>query len=237
MGDLQASRTKPRKRGGPPTTLGAVGLPEALEDLGARLLASVSDEDVAAYDAERERERRLERMRDASVLDVLPPEVVALCAHDQLRASAALTHVRRWVAYQRGERKRGDKPILALIGDMGRGKTVAAAWLLASEGGRYVEAEDLSRMQSAKWGDDRDAYRRILSTGVLVVDELGTEGDARPSIHDVVNRRQGRRLTLLLGNLSKQALKDRLDPRTWDRMRTCAAVIEVHGESMRKGEP
>jgi DNA replication protein DnaC len=221
-------RTARRMRGSDPAEHASAELGGLL----ARCLAAVSDDEVLAYERERERDRRMERMRDANVLDVLPPAMVALVATDRLEPSTALDIVRRWTAYQA---TRGDKCVLALLGDMGRGKTVAAAWLLAAEGGLYVEAEELSRLHAAKWGDERVRYERLTRAGVLVVDELGTEDDARGAMRDVINRRQGRRLTLLLGNLSKPDLKARLDPRTWDRLRTCAVVTEVQGESMRRG--
>jgi DNA replication protein DnaC len=204
----------------------------AIEELAERCLATVSDRELADYERERERDRRLERMRDAWVVDVLPPPMVGRIANDKLEPSAALDTVRRWAAYQAS---RGDKCVLALLGDMGRGKTIAAAWLLAAEGGLYIEAEELSRLHAAKWGDERVRFERICRAGVLVVDELGTEEDSRAALRDVVNRRQGKRLTLLLGNLSREDFQKRLDPRTWDRLRTCAVIAEVQGDSMRRG--
>jgi DNA replication protein DnaC len=207
-----------------------------VEELAERCLATVSEHELAAYDRERERERRLERLRDAGVLDVVTPDMVTALAFDRLENSKALDMVKRWAAYQRAAtRVGGDKCVMALLGDMGRGKTIAAAWLLAAEGGLYVEAEELSRLHAAKWGDERVRYERLTRAGVLVVDELGTEEDSRAALRDIINRRQGRRLTLLLGNLSREDFQARLDPRTWDRLRTCAVIAEVQGESMRKG--
>jgi hypothetical protein len=200
--------------------------------LAERALAGVGEAELAAYDSQRERERRLERLRDAGVLDVLPPAMVAALAHDRVSGTPALGYVRRWAAYQRTD---GAKPVLALVGTMGLGKTVAGAWLLASEGGLYVEADELVRLHSAQWGPERKRYERLVRTGALVIDELHTEVDSRAAMRDVVNRRQGRRLTLVLGNLNRRDLEARLDPRTWDRMRACSVVIELHGESLRRG--
>jgi hypothetical protein len=203
-----------------------------IEGLVARGIATVSDAEVLAYERGRERDRRLERMRDAGVLDVLPPAMVAAVAHDRLEPTSALDLVRRWAAYQA---TKGDRPVLALLGDMGRGKTCSSAWLLAAEGGLYVKAGELARLHAAQWGDEVARYERLARAGVLVVDEFGTEKDSRSALFDIIDRRQGRRMTLLLGNLSREDFKARVDPRTWDRLRTCAVVTEVQGESMRKG--
>lgn len=219
------------------------------QDTAARLAAAivraqgwVSDEEVSAYERTRERERRAERMRDGGVIDVLTPELIGRVALDALEQTEALDMVRRWVAYQRGPSEtralHGEKPVFALVGNMGRGKTVAAAWLIANEGGRYISSERLSRLQAARFGDEQGLCRRTLSTGVLAIDEIGFEenhGHATAALFDAVNERQGRRLTLLLGNLSKADLAARLGRRTVDRMRTCGNVFELAGDSMRSG--
>jgi hypothetical protein len=217
--------------------------PASLRSVLARISESapwVSDEEVARYERGRRIDERTERLRLSGVLDVLPTSVAEAVARERLDATRALDVVRRWAAYQRGTpRPRDPRPVLVLMGDMGRGKTVAAASLLASESGRYVSAEELCRLHAARWGDDREIYQRLMRSGVLVVDEVGTEENpriAQAAIHEVVDKRQGERLTLLLGNMDPAALQARLDARTWDRLRQLGTMVEVEGESLRRGD-
>lgn len=196
-----------------------------------------SDADLAAYERERELDRRRDRLDASGILEHLPSTVAARVARATLDPTQALDVARRWRVYQAGDRASGSKPLLALLGPMGCGKTVAAADLLAAEGGRYVQAEDLCRLHSARFGAERAEYLRTVRLGVLVVDEVGTEEDAdrsRAMLHELVDRRLGR-MTLVLGNVTRPALASRLDPRTLDRMRECAVVRELAGASMRQG--
>jgi DNA replication protein DnaC len=222
--------------------------PQSLEDALGRFMAKLDDicvtpEQDAAYRASQAHRVREEQLRASGFEDVLRAEMWEAAAEGLLGAdshtSEALEVVRRWAVYQSGERARGSRPVLCLVGERGRGKTVAAAWLALAEGGRYVEAEELCRLYATKWGPDRERYQDLVGKRVLIVDEIGTEADPRTSvaaIHDVVNRRQGaRKMTLLMGNMSKRQLVERYDARTIDRLREVGAVIEVQGESMRRG--
>ncbi len=253
-GELVRRQVPMKGRRGGPLVPSAESLEDVLRSAAERGVTPwVSDEEVARYEAGRERQRRAERIRDSGIAEHLTEEMLDAVARDALDATEALEWTRRWVAYQRGEeRKRGPRPILTLIGERGRGKTIAAAWLLASEGGRYVHAEELCRLHAARFGPEREECARILRTGVLVVDELGTEEDrarAAAMLYDVVDRRQGRKLTLLLGNMTVRRptkdgepdlsapapLVERYDARTLDRMRQIAGVVELEGASLRRG--
>lgn len=198
----------------------------------------VSDDEVARYEAERDRDQRLRLLHDLGLAGRLTARMVRALAADRLDATEALDTVRRWVAYASGPQPRGPRPILALIGEMGRGKTVAAAWLAVHEAARYVEAEELVRLASARFGEERQAWDRIVSARTLVVDEVGTEDDkgrARAAYRRLIDQRHDR-LTLLSGNVSRAELRALLDPRTVDRVREMGAVVELEGESMRTGD-
>lgn len=200
---------------------------------------AASDDEVRRYQLELERNERRNRIINSGIADVLTPQVIDAVVMDRLQSTDSLEVVRQWRVYQRTPGIERSVPICAVIGTMGLGKTVAAAWLLSREGGRYIEAEELCKLHSAKWGEERALYQRVLSTGVLVVDELGTESDHRvamAALHDVVNKRQGKTATLLLGNLDIDELQRRYDARTIDRLREASRVIEVAGESMRRGQ-
>lgn len=211
--------------------------PELRAVMGGLGAAIASDEQIAAYEAERELEQRRERVIASGVDEHLPPEMVEAVVRRKLRRTEALVTARDWVTYQRGEKAHGDRPVLALLGNIGRGKTVAAAWLLAAEGGAYIQAEDLCRLQSARFGPERAEYLRLLRLRTLVVDEVGTEEDAeraKATLHDVIDRRMARR-TLLLGNVDAKGLRARMDPRTVDRINVCGVLRELAGSSMRGG--
>lgn len=233
-GRPQAPRPEAR-RGGPP---------QSLEDALRRVVTGevtpwATDEEIALYEAAKARRERHERVIALGLDQMLTDDGIAAAVDDAFAATVALDRVRRWVAYQAGERTHGSKPVVVLLGPPGVGKTVAAAWLLLAEGGRYVSASELAVLHSARWGAERERYQSLLGSRVLVVDEIGTEADrsAAAAIHEVIDRRQASpRLTLLLGNIRKRQLAERYDARTLDRLRACATVIELTGQSMRRGQ-
>lgn len=207
-------------------------------DIGALIPGDfpvATEDDLAAYERERECDRRRERLDASGVSECLTSDALALVVADRLRPTRAVEAARRWLAYQASVRKAGSRPVLALFGGIGCGKTVAAASVLAAEGGRYVQAEDLCRLHAARFGSEAAEFRRLMRLGVLVVDELGTEESAEraaATLHEVVDRRQSKR-TLLLGNLTKASFAERLDARTVDRLRVGGVVIDVSGGSLR----
>jgi DNA replication protein DnaC len=131
-----------------------------------------------------------------------------------------------------------------LLGGVGSGKTVAAAWAVASYarrsmGAKYDKMRDVANLYRAGFGDDLKAFERMLRVPLLVIDELTTERDAdlgKAALHEVVDERASRDLrTLLLANRTKDEIRDRYDARTIDRLRECAAVVTLADKSMRKG--
>lgn len=235
---LNAART--HRPGSSPRRSAPQSLQDALRRVETgQVVPWASDEEIGRYEAARARRERADRIEQLGLGQLLADDALTALADDALASTEALDRVRRWVAYQAGPRARGSRPIVLLLGPPGIGKTVAAAWLLLSEGGRYVHASELAVLHGARWGAERARYEQLLAARVLVVDELGTEGDrhALAAIHDVVDRRQSApRLTLLLGNLRRSELRQRYDARTIDRLRAVATVIELEGESMRRGQ-
>jgi DNA replication protein DnaC len=90
---------------------------------------------------------------------------------------------------------------------------------------------------AASFGEERQRYEQAVRTELLVVDEVGTEQrEAKAAIQDVLDDRiGGKRRTLLISNLSKAALLERLDERTVDRLRELGVIVELAGKSMRSG--
>lgn len=104
----------------------------------------------------------------------------------------------------------GTEAIVAMCGNQGRGKTIAACYAIARLGGYYTRAPDWTR---------RGAIDLELAAGapVLVIDQFGREdwGDsdwARSHLENVLDTRfQRRRVTFIVGNLTWTAFKARMD--------------------------
>lgn len=114
-----------------------------------------------------------------------------------------------------------DKAILVLSGNVGTGKTVAAAWACAWNGGRFVKAIDIVR---AGVYSDHTWLRQVWRSNVLVVDDVGTEpldanGWSLSAIGSLFDERyDGSRKTVVTTNLQAQEFKIRYGPRVWRRV-------------------
>jgi DNA replication protein DnaC len=183
---------------------------ERILERGLELI--VDDTKLARFHAEQAQNDRRERLEASGISERLDGRGAQAIVDDAPQATRALELVQAWLISPR--------PMLVLLGEPGQGKTVAAAWGLARIQGRYVRAQDLCDMR-ANWRE-RNTYRYHLRTGMLVLDELGTERDesaARDTLQDVVDARQRLpRRTLILGNLTKAQLVERYDKRTLSRL-------------------
>lgn len=209
-----------------------MGEVRSLSEVLAETEASLATpEEVARWEREQIEQHRSDSLRMSGVLDVLALSGADAVIRDVCTVTPAMRLVREWLATKR--------PVLALFGDKGLGKTVAAAWALARVPGRYAEAAALCTARTADYGAPSDWYEKSVRAGLLVVDELGLEPDATvaaAALHDVINRRQRLpRRTLLLGNVSKRDFLARYDVRTIDRLREIAVVRKIDGTSMRSG--
>lgn len=162
------------------------------------------------------------------------PAIVAAIAAGTLRSTVALEAARSWWKH------RGTQPVFVLLGGTGSGKTVAAAdRVFAQEalngGAAYVLADELCRLR----GSSPSRFGELARADLLVVDEIGTEGDPLVlghAIHEIVDMRvQGAAAAMLLSHLAWPELRDRLHPRTVDRLREVAIVVETDEPSMRGG--
>lgn len=191
----------------------------------------VSDEVVARWESRRAADLRHELLRHSGVLEVLSGAGADAVVANTCSSTRALDLVRQWMASSR--------PVFALFGGVGVGKTVAAAWALAHLPGRYVRADELTWMRRGEYGRPSDQYMRLLRGELLVVDELGIEEQAEhatATLYDVLDKRQRLpRRTLLLGNLDEDTLGTRYDARVLDRMREVAVIRSVRAKSMRGG--
>lgn len=204
----------------------------ALADVLSRLEGQIaSDEDVARWERRRAEDLRHDLLRQSGVIEVLSQGGADAVVGDRCRTTRALDLVRQWAASSR--------PVFALFGGVGVGKTVAAAWALARMPGRYVRADELTALRRGEYGrGPNEEYRRHLRGELLVVDELGIEehaGHATATLYDVFDKRQRLpRRTLLLGNLDEATLATRYDDRILSRLREVGVVRSVRGEDLRR---
>jgi DNA replication protein DnaC len=191
---------------------------------------------------EREEARRTREQRLYAAKAAITPEDALDIVTGRVGPSEALTAARRWHEAARGLRATKDgRPMrfLALLGQPGRGKTVAAAWLLAEVGGLYVSAPELGRLRASTYWRDQETFRTLFASRLVVVDDLGAEIAStaiEEAMFDLVNARQvDRAQTVLTGNITRQQLWDRYGERTVRRIEHQGAVIEITGPDMRRG--
>jgi DNA replication protein DnaC len=148
------------------------------------------------------------------------------------KETAALDAVRAFMGTE-------DKTVLLLAGDVGRGKSFAAAWAVDTYGGRFIEANDVIAASIY----DQAGQDRYMLPSLLVVDELGMEpldqgGWGESKFYDLLNGRiQNLRRTILVTNLGLSAFVARYpDARLRDRLRAYARAHFEAGPSMRSGK-
>ena len=172
----------------------------------------------------REREELLRRAKDAIGIPARFREVAEGAPAD----TEALAEIRR-----------GGFELLVMAGDVGRGKTVAAAWwlLVAAHQRRplFVSAARLSRWDRY----DNDAMDRLLLASRLVIDDLGEEfNDTKGNFlavldETIADRVANRRPTVITTNLTLDAFTERYGIRIRDRIRESGRWQSFAGPSMR----
>ena len=153
-----------------------------------------------------------------------------------------------------------DKTWLLLAGDVGTGKTVAGAWLLAQElthssrpegrvdfntvyrpkgSAAFRRAAEVVRMSA--FNEGAEELRRLKSVAVLVVDDLGTEHATswgQSLIHEIFDARHDDKLrTVITTNIKREQLKAALGDRLADRIAQDGRVVHLEGKSMRRSPP
>jgi DNA replication protein DnaC len=132
----------------------------------------------------------------------------------------------------------GEATFLVLGGDVGVGKTVAAAHAIAQHGGVFRKASQITRMSQF----DGEAWGRLYAARLLVIDDLGTEpldqgGWGLTALLDLFDRRyDDRARTLITTNLNIDDFRARYSKdggRFMDRLREAGKWITVVGPSLR----
>lgn len=147
---------------------------------------------------------------------------------------------------------RGLVRTLALLGPAGRGKTVAAAWVMREklrvDGWNntatgtlispvlFVDACRLTRVSNFD-ALDSQWLSELERVDVLVLDDAGDEGTAQGAglLSDLARKRHGKqRRTVITSNLTKDAFERRYGNALTDRIKSEGILAELPGVSMRK---
>lgn len=202
-----------------------------------------------------ERTTRLERAnRDADTRKLVPTELARcgfpVMALDALRnVDVGAQHVVMAKEYL------ADPGLLwlALLGSVGQGKTVAAAYvareLLARRGLNngptasetqfcaFVRATTFARL-SAYQVDDKAYFEHLCGVRLLVIDDLGTEtlaGMSQAHFEELMDVRYAeKRRTVITSNLEPAAFNARYHGRIADRLKQCGLISAGSGPSLRK---
>lgn len=172
------------------------------------------------------------RRFDASGAAVASDDRLAIL-DGKLGSTAALEAVRGWFA--QCDRGAHNPRFLVLLGSVGIGKTVAAAWALHELGGAYVVANMLHGRLHPPRGAERPAAS-LLDERLVVLDDIGTEmhDRFRGALFELVNARQrAGLLTILTGNVTLAELAEQCDPRVRSRLNHCGVMLELGGGSLR----
>lgn len=199
-----------------------------------------SPEELAAYEEGCARERRRKLLRASGIESSLTADDAARVVDDACTSTGALDLVQRWLLHVAEARARRELPavrVLVLAGPVGVGKTVAAAWALAREGGRHAAFDDLAVSFASKYSPDRAKYLRARSMPFLHLDEVlfsPPTDEHRAALHDLVHHRQRGQLTLITGNFGPPQWDALVDERTQQRLDPMYRLRAVKGASMRQ---
>lgn len=154
----------------------------------------------------------------------------ALVALQDLKETESIKTARNWLM--------GDKSWLLLVGPVGCGKSVAAAYLLrqtAIRGGSvgFIRASDLTQTQID------GNIRRLERAEMLVIDDIGVEhasdfgrsvlGQLCDARHQLIDVR-----TVVTTNLTREDLEKRVGERIIDRWRESSVMVRATGQSLRR---
>jgi DNA replication protein DnaC len=189
---------------------------------------------------ENQRRQYIARLRD----DGLGERLIEAAWGDALQPTPAVMAARDWAA--------SGKTWLVLSGNVGTGKSVAAAMALIEEIKRgpgavflgdkargtiaFRRASALVRMSA--YDEGAKELARLKSIAMLVVDDLGTEHSTSwgtSLIHEIFDTRHDDRLrTIITTNIGRETLKAAIGDRLADRIAQDGKVVYLEGKSMRR---
>ena len=209
-------------------------------------LRNMTPEEMAAHDAEIERQERqqaerekLERYEKSGVPERYFNEALdTYKITNEMQATAAKAATNFLHAVKCGEFKS-----LVMIGNAGTGKTHLACAIIREAGGKYRTAPDIvEEMRRAKSFTAAETEAEIIDyygrLKLLVIDEIGrgiSATDEKYMIYQLVNARYNtRKPTVLISNLGKSDFLQYIGVAAADRLVESAEILEMNGESYRR---
>ena len=209
-------------------------------------LRNMTPEEMAAHDAEIERQERqqaerekLERYEKSGVPERYFNEALdTYKITNEMQATAAKAATNFLHAVKCGEFKS-----LVLIGSAGTGKTHLACAIIREAGGKYRTAPDIvEEMRRAKSFTANDTEADIIKyyghVPLLVIDEIGrgiASTDEKYMLYQILNARYNtRKPTVLISNFTKADFLQYIGVAAADRLVESAEVWELKGESYRR---
>lgn len=214
--------------------------------LGKRVMAPATAEEIAAYDrqvnATKTLEERLKRKRHEKAMELsgIPLRAGVIPRLGRMAGSNP-PPLEDWPSRRHAASfARGPRRLLALIGDMGTGKTTAAAAVgftrLDIGPLVYVRERLLERwLNFARYDKD---WARAVECATLVIDELGTatrKDEARMALLEMCDSRMdGQKKTIVIGNLSADDFEAYVDKRLYSRWIEIGTIAFIQGEDRRQ---
>ena len=209
-------------------------------------LRNMTPEEMAAHDAEIERQERqqaerekLERYEKSGVPERYFNEALdTYKITNEMQATAAKAATNFLHAVKCGEFKS-----LVLIGSAGTGKTHLACAIIREAGGKYRTAPDIvEEMRRAKSFTANDTEADIIKyyghVPLLVIDEIGrgiASTDEKYMLYQILNARYNtRKPTVLISNHKKADFLQYIGVAAADRLVESAEIWELNGESYRR---
>jgi Cdc6-like AAA superfamily ATPase len=151
-----------------------------------------------------------------------------------------------WTAADKLLARVGGGCLVALLGPRGTGKTQAAVGAIgygakAQRTALYAKAFDVFLDVRATYARqdqaERDALEKYIRPDILVLDEIQQRGETvweDRILAYLIDRRYDAMVdTILIGNLTPDALADSLDPSIVDRLRETGGILEFNWTSFR----
>ena len=209
-------------------------------------LRNMTPEEMAAHDAEIERQERqqaerekLERYEKSGVPERYFNEALdTYKITNEMQATAAKAATNFLHAVKCGEFKS-----LVLIGSAGTGKTHLACGMVREYGGKYAIApdivEEIRRAKSFTANDtEADIIKYYGHVPLLVIDEIGrgiASTDEKYMLYQIINARYNtRKPTVLISNFTKADFLKYIGVAAADRLVESGDIVEMNGESYRK---
>ncbi len=192
-------------------------------------------------------EQRALRERRAACLDAtrcaITPEDRLDIIRDALRPTQALRTTQAWTASVVRPRPGAPPPeaFLVLIGERGRGKTVACAYVAANELCRFITGPELSLLHVRARFDKRAAEEllQVHAAGLLILDDLCRDNcppkEEADAMYNLLQARTTRGYhTLVTTNLGLSGLRERLGDYVADRFEHAGLIVKLTGPNLRR---